>query len=42
TDPTAYGDAFGALRTYFELGIDGIFTDQPDTALLAAADFTDR
>ncbi|MFI8103023.1 glycerophosphodiester phosphodiesterase [Streptomyces sp. NPDC086023] len=40
TDPTAYGDVFGALRTYFAQGIDGIFTDQPDTALLAAADFT--
>ncbi|MGD9484213.1 glycerophosphodiester phosphodiesterase [Streptomyces sp. TRM70308] len=38
TDPAAYGDAFGALRAYFATGIDGIFTDQPDTALLAAAD----
>ncbi|MFF2008850.1 glycerophosphodiester phosphodiesterase [Streptomyces sp. NPDC058195] len=40
TDPNAYGDAFGALRTYFATGIDGIFSDNPDTALLAAADFT--
>ncbi|MFF9510420.1 glycerophosphodiester phosphodiesterase [Streptomyces sp. NPDC014724] len=39
TDPTAYGDAFGAFRTYFATGIDGIFSDNPDTALLAAADF---
>ncbi|WP_405696133.1 glycerophosphodiester phosphodiesterase [Streptomyces sp. NBC_01185] len=39
TDPNAYGDAFGALRVYFEAGIDGIFSDNPDTALLAAADF---
>ncbi|MCI0384282.1 glycerophosphodiester phosphodiesterase [Streptomyces sp. CNQ085] len=39
TDPDAYGDAFGALRTYFATGIDGIFADQPDTALLAAEDF---
>ncbi|MFD7968966.1 glycerophosphodiester phosphodiesterase [Streptomyces clavifer] len=39
TDPNAYGDVFGALRTYFEAGIDGIFSDNPDTALLAAADF---
>ncbi|MET9322206.1 glycerophosphodiester phosphodiesterase [Streptomyces sp. NPDC003038] len=39
TDPAAYGDAFGALRTYFEQGIDGIFTDNPDTALLAAEAF---
>ncbi|GGW90337.1 glycerophosphodiester phosphodiesterase [Streptomyces chryseus] len=42
TDPTAYGDAFGALKVYFEQGIDGIFSDNPDTALLAAADFTRR
>ncbi|WP_455358009.1 glycerophosphodiester phosphodiesterase [Streptomyces sp. SYSU K21746] len=39
TDPNAYGDAFGAYRAYFEQGIDGIFTDNPDTGLLAAADF---
>ncbi|MEU8675726.1 glycerophosphodiester phosphodiesterase [Streptomyces sp. NPDC048560] len=39
SDPAAYGDAFGALRTYFEAGIDGVFSDNPDTALLAAADF---
>ncbi|WP_030765577.1 MULTISPECIES: glycerophosphodiester phosphodiesterase [unclassified Streptomyces] len=39
TDPAAYGNAFGAFRTYFEQGIDGIFTDNPDTGLLAAEDF---
>ncbi|QNE78399.1 glycerophosphodiester phosphodiesterase [Streptomyces finlayi] len=39
TDPSAYGDAFGALQAYFEAGIDGVFSDNPDTALLAAADF---
>ncbi|MFC9244115.1 glycerophosphodiester phosphodiesterase [Streptomyces sp. NPDC057136] len=39
TDPNAYGDAFGAFRAYFEAGIDGVFSDNPDTALLAAADF---
>ncbi|WP_326600055.1 glycerophosphodiester phosphodiesterase [Streptomyces sp. NBC_01803] len=37
--PNGYGDVFGALRAYFETGIDGVFADQPDTALLAAADF---
>ncbi|MEU2127632.1 glycerophosphodiester phosphodiesterase [Streptomyces sp. NPDC018352] len=42
TDPTAYGDAFGAFRTYFATGIDGIFSDNPDTALLAAADHDAR
>ncbi|WP_405441591.1 glycerophosphodiester phosphodiesterase [Streptomyces avidinii] len=39
TDPTAYGDALAAFRTYFEQGIDGIFTDNPDTGLLAAEAF---
>ncbi|MGW1141653.1 glycerophosphodiester phosphodiesterase, partial [Streptomyces zhihengii] len=38
TDPNAYGDVFGAYRVYFATGIDGIFTDNPDTGLLAAAD----
>ncbi|MFI9003343.1 glycerophosphodiester phosphodiesterase [Streptomyces sp. NPDC053541] len=42
TDPAAYGDALGALRRFFETGIDGIFSDNPDTAALAAADFRDR
>ncbi|GHC42282.1 glycerophosphodiester phosphodiesterase [Streptomyces cinnamoneus] len=35
TDPNAYGDAFGAFRTYFATGIDGIFSDNPDTAAMA-------
>jgi glycerophosphoryl diester phosphodiesterase len=39
TDPSAYGDAFGAFKTYFKTGIDGIFSDNADTALLARADF---
>ncbi|WP_149183792.1 glycerophosphodiester phosphodiesterase [Streptomyces sp. TRM49041] len=42
TDPNAYGDVFGAYRAYLATGIDGIFTDQPDTGLLAAADHCDR
>ncbi|ORT59926.1 glycerophosphodiester phosphodiesterase [Streptomyces sp. CB03238] len=42
TDPAAYGDVFGAYKAYFATGIDGIFTDQPDTGLLAAADFRTR
>ncbi|MFG3305702.1 glycerophosphodiester phosphodiesterase [Streptomyces wuyuanensis] len=41
TDPNAYGDVFGAFKVYFEQGIDGIFTDNPDTGLLARADFVD-
>ncbi|MBO0653444.1 glycerophosphodiester phosphodiesterase [Streptomyces triculaminicus] len=39
TDPNAYGDVFAAFRTYFATGIDGIFTDNPDTGALARADF---
>ena len=35
----AYGDPFGAFRTYFETGIDGVFTDNPDTGVLAREDF---
>lgn len=42
TDPNAYGDAFGAFRTYFATGIDAVFSDNADTALLAAADFRAR
>ena len=39
TDPNAYGDAFGAFKVYFEQGIDGIFSDNADTAFLAREDF---
>ncbi|WP_435240913.1 glycerophosphodiester phosphodiesterase [Streptomyces cucumeris] len=39
TDPNAYGDAFGAFKAYLATGIDGIFSDNADTALLARADF---
>ncbi|MDX6313511.1 MAG: glycerophosphoryl diester phosphodiesterase [Streptomyces sp.] len=39
TDPNAYGDPFGAFQVYFATGIDGIFSDNADTALLARQDF---
>lgn len=42
TDPAAYGDAFGAFKVWFETGIDGIFTDNADTGLLAREDFVNR
>ncbi|GAA0608533.1 glycerophosphodiester phosphodiesterase [Streptomyces crystallinus] len=42
TDPNAYGDVFGAFRTYFATGIDAVFSDNADTALLAAADFRSK
>jgi glycerophosphoryl diester phosphodiesterase len=38
-DPAAYGDALGVFRAYFATGIDGIFSDNPDTALLVAEEF---
>ncbi|MFH9431744.1 glycerophosphodiester phosphodiesterase [Streptomyces sp. NPDC017615] len=37
--PDGYGDVFGAYRTYFATGIDGVFTDNADTGVLARADF---
>ncbi|MGW2773201.1 glycerophosphodiester phosphodiesterase [Streptomyces olivaceoviridis] len=39
TAADAYGDVFGAFKTYFATGIDGVFTDNADTGLLARADF---
>ncbi|WP_037890329.1 glycerophosphodiester phosphodiesterase [Streptomyces viridochromogenes] len=39
TDADAYGDVFGAYKAYFATGIDGVFTDQPDTGVLAREDF---
>ncbi|MEW2168215.1 glycerophosphodiester phosphodiesterase [Streptomyces sp. NPDC007084] len=42
TDPTGYGDAFGAFQAYFATGIDGVFSDNADTAVLARADFLAR
>ncbi|UNO39057.1 glycerophosphodiester phosphodiesterase [Streptomyces sp. MST-110588] len=42
SDPDAYGDALGAYRRYLATGIDGLFSDNPDTALLAAEEFRGR
>ncbi|MEU5214176.1 glycerophosphodiester phosphodiesterase [Streptomyces sp. NPDC020742] len=39
TDPNAYGDSLAVFRAYLGTGIDGLFSDNPDTALLAAAEF---
>jgi glycerophosphoryl diester phosphodiesterase len=38
TDPNAYGDLFGFLRTAFTAGVDGFFTDQPDLGVAARED----
>jgi len=35
TDPSHYGNAFGEYATFFRLGIDGLFSDNADTALEA-------
>ncbi|MFC5641700.1 glycerophosphodiester phosphodiesterase [Kitasatospora cinereorecta] len=39
TDPAAYGDAIGWARFLYEAGVDGFFTDNTDTSVLARADF---
>ncbi|WP_033818492.1 glycerophosphodiester phosphodiesterase [Kitasatospora sp. MBT63] len=39
TDPAAYGDAIGWARRLYDLGVDGFFTDNSDTSVLARADF---
>lgn len=39
TDPNAYGDSFAYFKALLGTGIDGLFSDNCDTALLAAAEF---
>jgi len=31
-EPAAYGNAFGEYELFYELGVDGLFSDNPDTA----------
>ncbi|MBV2355893.1 glycerophosphodiester phosphodiesterase [Streptomyces sp. J2-1] len=42
TSADGYGDAFGAFKAYFATGIDGLFTDNGDTALRARAEYLAR
>jgi glycerophosphoryl diester phosphodiesterase len=35
TDPNAYGNAFAEDERFFKAGVDGIFTDNPDTGVAA-------
>jgi glycerophosphoryl diester phosphodiesterase len=35
TDDSAFGDAFAEYEAFLRLGVDGLFTDFPDTALAA-------
>jgi glycerophosphoryl diester phosphodiesterase len=34
-DPNAHGDAIAEYRQFIALGIDGVFSDHPDTARIA-------
>ena len=34
-DPAAYGNAFGEYALFYATGIDGLFADNPDTAVEA-------
>jgi glycerophosphoryl diester phosphodiesterase len=36
-DPAEYGDAFGEYSQFYGLGVDGVFSDNPDTAVEARA-----
>lgn len=35
SDPAAYGDIASEYEQFFRLGVDGVFADQPDTAVKA-------
>ncbi|GAA2666080.1 glycerophosphodiester phosphodiesterase [Streptomyces lunalinharesii] len=38
-DPAAYGNSLAYFKALFATGIDGLFSDNPDTALVAAEEF---
>ena len=42
TDPREYGLALEEYRLFYDLGVDGVFSDHPDTAIEARADFVAR
>ncbi len=42
TAADGYGDVFGVFQAYFATGIDGVFTDNADTGVLAREDFLRR
>ena len=41
-DPRDYGRAFDEYRLFYDLEVDGLFSDQPDTAIEARLDFLAR
>jgi glycerophosphoryl diester phosphodiesterase len=38
-DPALYGNAFAEYAQFFALGVDGVFSDNPDTAVEARDEF---
>ena len=38
TDANAYGDAFAEYDAFYAAGVDGVFADNPDTAVAARAE----
>ncbi|NDL57058.1 glycerophosphodiester phosphodiesterase [Phytoactinopolyspora mesophila] len=38
-DPGDYGDAFAEFQAFFEAGVEGVWADNPDTAMMARDDF---
>lgn len=41
-DPAAYGRILDELQAYFELGVDGVFTDHPDIGVEARDGLSER
>jgi glycerophosphoryl diester phosphodiesterase len=42
SDPADYGEALAEELRFWEAGVDGVFTDQPDTGVLTRELFSDR
>ncbi|HEU4489506.1 MAG TPA: glycerophosphodiester phosphodiesterase [Jiangellales bacterium] len=42
TDPRAYGDAIAEYLVFYEVGVDGVFSDNPDVAVAARDAFLAR
>ena len=42
TDPNAFGDITAEYELFLGLGLDGVFADQPDTAVAARAGLAQR
>ncbi len=41
TDPNAFGDGIAEARAFLDAGVDGMFSDHPDTALAAREEWQD-